>query len=128
MEDVQPLVAAQASSSFENRTLYLPSNLSGTQRLEYNLTHLASEEAQLREGQAGDIILQLRRVEKTLSAQHGLRKKNITGQTQATRARSKIHQTEFLRDTLLDTYESCRRALKALDHLQPNDGSHERPL
>ena len=126
MVAVQPLVDALGPCSPEDQTLYLPSFFSASKRSELPLTELDHEEACLREGQAGDLILQLRRVEKTLSAQHGYRKKNIKGQPQATRSRSKIEQKMFLRDYLLETYESCRGALKSLGHLQQEDGVPER--
>jgi hypothetical protein len=126
MAFVQPLAEALGPCNPEDQALYLPSSFSTSDRLAFDLTKLAREEACLREGQAGDLVLQLRRVEKTLSAHHGYRKKNVKGQAQATRSRSKIEQKEFIRDYLLETYETCRGALKTLDHLQQQDGAPER--
>jgi hypothetical protein len=126
MAAVRPLVEATDPCDPENQPLYLPSSFPTSGRSELGLTDLARMEACLREGQAGDLILQLRRVEKTLSAHNGYRKKNVKGQAQATRSRSKIEQQAFVRDCLLETYESCRGALKSLDHLQHQDGAPER--
>jgi hypothetical protein len=126
MKSIQTMLDLVAPTEVETQPLYLPHHFSDIQRSELDITDLASGEAKLREGQAADLILQLRRVEKTLSAQHALRKKNASGQAQATRAWWKINQMEFTRDNLLATYEKCRQALKSLGHLHTSDANRER--
>jgi hypothetical protein len=98
----------------EDEPLYLPSQLTHEQRLAFRLERVAALEAELRDGQALDSILQLRRLEKVLSAKQGLRKKNDRGQHQNTRARGKIQRTTFVRDAVLIAYSNCRLALESL--------------
>jgi hypothetical protein len=101
-------------SEIEDEMLYLPSHFTFEERAALALNHLAVEEAQLRDGQAHDCILQLRRLEKSLSAIYGLRKKEKKGQQESTRSRNKILSAKLTRTTVLTTYSFCRSALQSL--------------
>jgi hypothetical protein len=108
-------VLSQPTVEIEGLPLFLPSHYPSEHREGLDLKGLAKEEAELREAQACDLILQLRRAVKSLSAARGAKKKNDAGQQQLTRSMGKIQTMEFARDLLLETYELCRRALVSLE-------------
>ena len=111
MPSLQNVMIGQSPVEVEDEFLYLPSHFTCEQRDELGLVNLAIEELELREGQACDTILQLRRSVKALSAVRGRSKKNDEGQQQHTRSRGKIVTMEFMRDYLLSTYNLCRDAI-----------------
>ena len=127
MPSVKDLIHSQKACEPEQESLYLPSEFSQAERSELVITHLASEECFLREGQAYDCILQLRRAVKTLSALHSNRKKNEQHQKQQTRARSRIQTHEFNRDGILAVYSVCRNALAALGCLNDSHAQQRFP-
>jgi hypothetical protein len=107
-------VLAQAPAEIEEERLFLPSQFSTEQRVSLGLVELGKEEAELREAQCCDAILQLRRAVKSLSAARGAKKKNDSGQKQNTRSMGKIQTMEFTRDYVLEAYRLCRQALLSL--------------
>lgn len=111
------MVVSQQPCELQHECLFLPSHFSKAERDCLGLTALSEEEAQLREGQATDAILQLRLIIKTLSAMQGRKKKNVRGQKESTRAYGKIHTIGTARDRVLMIYTECRLALKSLGRL-----------
>jgi hypothetical protein len=114
MPSVMDIIECQDAYQVEDEPLLLPSSFPAIRQEELGIVTLASEEARLREGQACDLILQLRRVAKTISALHSQRKKNDKHQKQQTRSRSRIQAHELARDGMLATYIACRKALGSL--------------
>ena len=115
MPAVESLIVNQPPTDAENELLYLPSHVP-TPLLHngMDISKLVTEEARLCEGQAYDLILQIRRVVKTLSAAQSIKAKNSHGQKDSTRAYGKIKSILFLRTSLLKTYHVCRNSLLAL--------------
>ncbi|KAJ6532998.1 hypothetical protein B0H19DRAFT_902690, partial [Mycena capillaripes] len=74
----------------EDECLYLPSDLSATERQKMNLVKLAAEEARWREGQVFDILRALQNVVKGISALRNRKGKNDRQQKQNTRAGENI--------------------------------------
>ena len=114
MESIKHCVLSAEPCEISDEQLFLPSRFTPTERSALALDHLAAEEAQLRDGQAHDCIFRLRRLEKTLSAIQGLRKKQAKGQKESTRSQSKIQLAKLTRTAVLTTYGSCRVALQSL--------------
>jgi hypothetical protein len=127
-----PTVIARVLSSPlrdpENETLYLPSDFTASEREELLLVKIADEEANLREGQAFDIILQLRSVVKHLAAIRGLKMKNAKGQKENTRAFTKIARAQFICDHVLETYTCARAALESLKCLDDETTRRRYPV
>jgi hypothetical protein len=128
MPSLADMVQGQQPSHPEVEDLFLPSYFSSVRRDELDIAHLAKEEGLLREGQACDTIMQLRRAVKTLSALQSRRKKNEEHQKQQTRARSRIQGHEHFRDGLLATYSSCRQALTSLEYLSDPQAKQRYPV
>jgi hypothetical protein len=127
MELIKDVVLSQRPCSLESESLFLPSHFSPSERVEYGLGHLAEEETQLREGHAWQCILQLRLAVKTISIMQGLRKKNVRGQKQNTRARDKVHSTEFTRDHIFAMFHASRNALYSLGALDDRAAAERFP-
>jgi len=98
--------------------LCLPSEFDELDRIRLNLVNLAEEEGKLREGHAFSCILQLQRLMKTTSALQLLRKKNMRGQRQNTRAHTQHNALDLTCDRLLEVYNTTQ---KALTSIYPND-------
>jgi len=98
----------------ENERLFLPSDFSGAERILYSLIDLAREEAQLRQAQLYECLMQLRRVMKILSTMQKIRQKEFRGQEQNTRSCRRIQTIGLTRDRLLDIYNTSRKALVSL--------------
>jgi hypothetical protein len=121
MISVKAMVLAQPPCPVEEEILYLPSDISQVDHEDLNLTGLAAEEANLREAQAHECILQLRLTVKVVGILHRKRRKHLRGQKQNTRARSRIQSTEAIRDRLLCIYNTSRECLVTLGRLDPNE-------
>jgi hypothetical protein len=114
MPKIKPLLLTQEPSELEDENLLLPSHFSDHDRAKLSLEELAEEEAKAREGQTHNCILQLRRVMKTISAMHKLKKKNSHGQRQCIRDRKQLDSLELTRDQILAIYSASRCALVSL--------------
>ena len=75
---------------------------------------LAEEEAQLRETQLFECILQLRSVGKNLSILQSIRRKEARGQQQNTRSRAHIEAMDLICDQILGIYNASREKLLVL--------------
>jgi hypothetical protein len=118
---LQSKVLALASCPEEDEELFLPSNLSDSERTELGLSALADEEATLRQAQANECILQLRFNVKVITVLQKKRKRNVRGQRGNTRARSELQTVEDNRDRLLAIYNTSRATLIHLGVLLPTD-------
>ena len=114
MKTIKHFVLSAEPCETEAEKLFLPSHFSPEDRTSLLIDELASKEIELRDGQSYDCVLQLRRVEKSLSAIQGLRKKETKGQKTSTRAHTKLESMRLTRNTILATYSSCRAALQSL--------------
>jgi hypothetical protein len=117
MTCVKSLVLSEMPCGEEIEKLFLPSHFSAEDREQLKLTQLAVEEAKLREGQAVECIMQLRRVTKTISIMRRQKKKHDKGQRESSRSQSKIKNIECIRDRFLSIYGTCRTAMKNLGML-----------
>lgn len=105
---------AQESTAVEYEALHLPSSFSVEDRKLMLLEELGAEEFQLREGQVIECILQLRRLEKRLSALRDVKRKDRPGQATGTRSTNLRNSLEANQHTLLHIYNSGRQALSSL--------------
>ena len=129
MPSIRSIVQAlQNSPGVENEELFLPSYFSNSDIVNYTLTTLADEELNLRDGQAYECILQLRRVMKTISAMRSLKRKDMRGQRHNTRANKQRDSLEVTRDHLLMIYRRARQALLSLTKDGQNTGECFPPL
>jgi hypothetical protein len=124
---VKDYVLSQPSRLIEDEDLFLPSSFSGSTRNSLGLSKLAQDEAILREALSYESILQLRLALKAITILHKKRKANVVGQHMNTRARSRIHSMEAIRDHNLAVYNTNRKALITLGTLLPDD-KHLPPL
>lgn len=102
------------SSKVEYEKLYLPSSFSIEDRKLMSLEELGAEEFELREGQVIECILQLRRLEKRLSALRDVKRKDRPGQATGTRSTNLRNSLEASQSTLLLIYNLGREALSSL--------------
>jgi hypothetical protein len=121
MSTVKDHVLSQSPCPVEGENLFLPSSFSDVDRTQLGLSKLAYDESLLRKAQAYEYILQLRLTVKTISVLHHKRQWNVVGQRKSTRARSKIHSMEAIRDHYLHVYNTNRLSLITLGRLQQND-------
>jgi hypothetical protein len=112
----------------EEDTLFLPSDFTAPQREDLSLSKMADEEAELREGQACETILQLRNVVKHLASLRGLKAKNASGQKNNSRASTRIGRARFTCQYILEIYGRARMALEALGRLDDVDVSQRFPV
>lgn len=118
MPSIKNTVLSHApSTSSDMELLFLPSHFSPSERADLSLSALASEEAELREAQVLECILQLRRVTKSLYSLQALKKKET--QSQAVGTRSNVHRKsmEHNQHSLLKIYGKGREALASLSPL-----------
>jgi hypothetical protein len=117
MPTVYSRVLALPPRTAEDDPLILPSEFTAMQRAELSLCEIANDEADLREGQACETILQLRSAVKHLSSLRTLKAKNASGQNENTRAFTKIDRAQFTCEYLLEIYKQARGALESLGRL-----------
>jgi hypothetical protein len=123
MPRVKDHVLAQNPTGVDDENLFLPSYFGNTDRVQLDLTELASEEAKLREGHVYECILQLRRVMKSLSVMQKLRRKNKNSQRESARLHRLRNSVELMRDRILEIYNSSRMALES--HRVPGSDTEE---
>jgi hypothetical protein len=97
MASVRPMVISQAPCGEELEQLFLPSHFSADERVNLDLTQLATTESKLREAQAFKCIIQLRQIMKIISVLQHQRKKHGSGQRHASRSHSKIQSVRGVR-------------------------------
>lgn len=114
MFEVGDLVATRTACEPEEEILYLPSDLSSSERLAMGLVQLGVEEGKLREGEAYDALQSVRSASKWISATHQYRNKNIKGQQAHTRANEQSEVIENKRDDGIDRYMGARKAMLSL--------------
>lgn len=98
----------------ENNILYLPSDLTGTQRRQYCLPGLADIEDRLRFAEANDALESLRYQLRTRSFTNDFKIKNITGQKDNTRSREKQNVVDDRIKSFQNQYNRARDALVVL--------------
>lgn len=118
---IRSAILDQAPCEVETKHLFLPSHFSSELRESLGIATIAQKEAELREAQLCDAILQLRRAVKSLSAVRAAKKKNDSGQAQQTRSQVKIQTMEFIRNYHLAIYKLCRGALISLEGVDTGD-------
>ncbi|KAJ7930322.1 hypothetical protein B0H13DRAFT_1858952 [Mycena leptocephala] len=125
-------VAAQAAASpvipLEKEVLYLPSDLTASERLELDVVTLGVEEIRWREGQVFDALRAVQVVVKALTAVRDRKTKNDRQQKDNTRAGEEIRETIKRRDRQMQTYNAARRAMISLDALEDGPNTSYPPL
>jgi hypothetical protein len=104
----------------EEEKLFLPSDFNSSQRVGFGIAHLAEIERRLQEGTAFDALQTLRTIVKVIVVLRAQKKKNEVGQTQHTRALTKIEDVEACRDLAMADYNESRTRLIMLG-LAEND-------
>ncbi|KAJ7659305.1 hypothetical protein DFH06DRAFT_989992, partial [Mycena polygramma] len=125
-------VAAQAAAipvvAVEDEVLFLPSDITASERLALDAGSLGIEEVKWREGQAFDALRAIQNVVKALTALRDRKMKNDRQQKDNTRAGDEIRDTTKRRDRHMQTYESARQAMIALGALQDGSNTNFPPL
>lgn len=110
------LQALTASGNPEFDSLFLPSYLTDAQRLELpRAHHLADKERRLRLAQAEDALSSLKKALGVRHAVYGLKKTNVVGQKECTRARSLLNALNEKISLTADRYRAAWTALGQLD-------------
>ncbi|KAJ6514598.1 hypothetical protein DFH09DRAFT_1431747 [Mycena vulgaris] len=112
----------------EDETLYLPSDLTASERLELDVAALGVEEVRWREGQAFDSLRATQNVVKAITALRDLKGKNDRQQKDNSRSGDQIREATKRRDRHMDSYESARWAMISLEALQEGSGTSFPPL
>jgi hypothetical protein len=121
MQSAKAVITDNQIQPIQQEELFLPSEFSEADRLEFDLTELAGLEAQLWEGHASECIMRLRCIGKTISSFQGLRNKEPGSQREGTRNTTRFQHLEFLQTRILTNYEDARKALDSLKILTPMD-------
>ncbi|KAJ6616904.1 hypothetical protein B0H10DRAFT_1914835 [Mycena sp. CBHHK59/15] len=125
-------VAAQAVASpavqIEHEKLFIPSDLTASERLQLDLVNLGVEEVRWREGQAFDALRTVQNVVKAVTALYDRKEKNERQQKDNSRAGDHIQDTIKRRDRHMQTYESARLAMISLGALAEGPGTSFPPL
>lgn len=95
--------------------LYLPSELSSSNRVSACAVGIGSVEARIRHADASEALEDLRRYLRTRTYLNKWRIKNISGQHRTTRARALQHQVDVKVHAAQTRYRHSRRALMNLD-------------
>ncbi|KAF7371602.1 CxC2 domain-containing protein [Mycena venus] len=118
MSEVGDKVAQQASSNpppaIEDELLYLPSDLTSTERMTLDFIALGLEESRWREGQAFDSLRAIQLIVKGISALHDRKGKNDRGQKDNTRSGTHIRELERRRNLHMESYEAARQGMISL--------------
>lgn len=115
------LVLALPYCEPEAEKLYLPSDFSTDQRLNFGLGELAEIESKLREGEAHDALRSLRdciQHGQALRSHKNSKRNFVVGVTRSTRAVTKINEVESKISGHIAKYRQARAAMLALD--RPN--------
>jgi hypothetical protein len=123
MGTVGDKVAKQASSNsppaVQNEVLYLPSDLTSSERMRFDFIALGLEESRWREGQAFDALRATQNIVKGISALRDRKFKNDRQQKDNTRSNTQIRELERRRDLHMNSYEAARQAMISLGSLDP---------
>ncbi|KAJ7857939.1 hypothetical protein B0H14DRAFT_3135672 [Mycena olivaceomarginata] len=125
-------VAIQAATlpaiPVEEEVLFLPSDLTASERLDLDVVALGVEEARWREGEAFDALRAVQNVVKALVALRDRKTKNERQQKGNTRAGNEIADTTKRRDRHMQTYDAARCAMIALGTLTDGVNTSFPPL
>ncbi|KAJ6576763.1 hypothetical protein B0H10DRAFT_1755353, partial [Mycena sp. CBHHK59/15] len=94
--------------------LFLPSDLTESERQALGLESMGVEEARWREGQAFDALRALQNVVKAITALRNRKSKNDRQQKQNTRSGDQIREAVKRRDSHMESYELARQAMISL--------------
>ncbi|KAF7372608.1 CxC2 domain-containing protein [Mycena venus] len=112
----------------EEEVLFLPSDLTASERLDLDVVALGVEEVRWREGEAFDALRAVQNVVKALVALRDRKTKNERQQKDNTRAGNEIADTTRRRDRHMQTYDAARRAMIALGALTDGPNTSFPPL
>ncbi|KAJ7874497.1 hypothetical protein B0H14DRAFT_2265332, partial [Mycena olivaceomarginata] len=101
----------------EEEVLFLPSDLTASERLDLDVVALGVEEGRWREGEAFGALRAVQNVVKALVALRDRKTKNERQQKGNTRAGNEIANTTKRRDRHMQTYDAARCAMIALGTL-----------
>ncbi|KAF8157650.1 hypothetical protein K438DRAFT_2073948 [Mycena galopus ATCC 62051] len=125
-------VAMQAAASpavpVEEEVLFLPSDLTASERLDLGVVALGVEEVRWREGEAFDALRAVQNVVKALVALRDRKTKNERQQKDNTRAANEIADTTKRCDRHMQTYDAARCAMIALGTLIDGPNTSFPPL
>jgi hypothetical protein len=117
MAKVGDKVAAQTAlgPAIEDEKLFLPSDLTESERQKMDVVSLGTEESKWREGQAFDILRALQHIVKTISALRNRKFKNDRQQKQNSRAGDQIAEANKRQNHRIESYNRARLALISLN-------------
>ncbi|KAJ7443174.1 hypothetical protein B0H11DRAFT_1881567 [Mycena galericulata] len=125
-------VASQAAAlpavQAEDEKLYIPSDLTASERLQLDVVEIGVEEVRWREGQAFDCLRAVQVVVKAIRALYDRKEKSERQQKDNSRAGDHIRDTIKRRDRHMQSYESARQAMIALDALVDGGKTRFPPL
>ena len=98
----------------EKEMLYLPSQLTLSERTTFGLIDLGRHEHLVQEGAACDAIQKLRTIVKVHVVMEAKKRSEAYGQDRHTRASSRIHEIKSQCDLIMGDYHSARDAMVAL--------------
>ncbi|KAH6891666.1 hypothetical protein BKA70DRAFT_1119857 [Coprinopsis sp. MPI-PUGE-AT-0042] len=112
---IQGMATEQAAPvAVEDQTLYAPSDFDIDKRALLHLTEAGNMERTLWEGALYDVLSQLRTHICYVSSLVAEKSANATGQSLKTRAMTKVHDAEFLRDVNMAVYSAGRERMLSL--------------
>ncbi|KAE9395066.1 hypothetical protein BT96DRAFT_826785 [Gymnopus androsaceus JB14] len=123
MPRISPLIsrAVEKPDSPENEKLFLPSDLTLEERVQYGVSALAREEITLRQAQAEEEVSKVKTIAKSITTMLQFRSKSIRGQGPKTRSEHDVANTFVKRDCHIVGYNYARKALICLGVFDPND-------
>lgn len=128
MSGIGDKVAIQAAqipgTAVEDEVLYLPSDLTGNERMTLDFISLGLEEARWREGQAFDALRSVQGIVKAITALRDRKSRNDRKQKENTRSGAQIAEVLRRRDLHMVTYDAARKAMIALGSLDPHSRTH----
>jgi len=98
----------------EKEVLYLPSNFSGAQRVQYDLVTLGEHERRFHQGAAYDAIVRIRILRKSINALVSRKKTQDRGQKPNTRSAGQIRELEAACTLQISAYSAARGAMISL--------------
>ncbi|KAJ3816710.1 hypothetical protein F5880DRAFT_1512414, partial [Lentinula raphanica] len=119
---------AVKQDAMEEEKLFLPSDFSPADRIQYNLSAIAREEVLLREAQADEEITKVKTVAKAIDSILQFRSKEIRTQDAKTRSERDVATTFVRRDRHITAYNHARRALINLGVIDPTAEESPYPL
>ncbi|KAL0571805.1 hypothetical protein V5O48_010152 [Marasmius crinis-equi] len=121
MPAIRSEIAKQAETEIhpENERLFIPSDFDAETRNAKGLTHLASLEMSLREGELYDALEEVRQAAKNHSIARDQKITEARGQRANTRSQGQIRTIAVELQCCIDDYNGCRRALLNLGYNIP---------